>query len=72
MIEYTLTFIDFFKVLKSLRWVYRITNFNDFHGITKSIKFMVYWITTFKDSIKVMVYSIKTLKKIYKNYSVFD
>ena len=26
--------------------------FNGFHGITKSIKIMVYWIMTFKYSIK--------------------
>ena len=32
----------------------------DFYGITKSIKIMLYWITTFKKSIQVMVYSIKT------------
>ena len=34
--------------------------FNDFHEVTKSIQIMVYWITTFKDSLKVMVYLIKT------------
>ena len=34
--------------------------FNNFHGIIKSIKIMVYLITIFKDSIKFMVYSIKT------------
>ena len=41
-------------------------DFYDFHGITKSIKIMVYWITTFKDYIKVMVYLIKTFKKSIK------
>ena len=43
-----------------------ITIFNDFYGIIKFIKIMVYWIITFKDSIKVRVYSIKTFKKSIK------
>ena len=49
-----------------LRWVYLITIFNNFYGITKSIKIMMYLITTFKDSIKIMVYSIKTFKNFIK------
>ena len=48
------------------RGVYWIMTFNDFHGIKKCIKIMVYWITIFKDSIKVIVYSIKTFKKSIK------
>ena len=40
--------------------------FNDFHGIIKSIKIMVYWIIILKDFIKVKVYSIKTFKKFIK------
>ena len=50
--------------------MYRITTFNDFHGSTKFIKIMVYWITIFKDSIKVMVYSIMTLKKSIKSWYI--
>ena len=40
--------------------MYWIRIFNDFHEIIKFIKIMVYWNTTFEDSIKVIVYSIKT------------
>ena len=39
---------------------------NDFNGITKCIKIMMYSIKTLKKSIKFMVYSIKTLTKSIK------
>ena len=49
-------FLNVFSIKKKTKGVYWIRTFNDFHGITKSIKIMVYWIMTFKD--KVMVYLI--------------
>ena len=58
-----------------IKGVYWIRTFNNFHRITKSIKIMLYWIRTFKDSIKVMVYLIKNFKdfkKFYKSHDVFD
>ena len=41
-------------VFEGLYW---IRTFNDLHGIPKSIKIMLHWITTFKD---------------YKSHGVFD
>ena len=46
--------------------MYWITIFNDFYGIIKSIKIMVYWIMIFKGFIKVIMYLIKTFKKSIK------